>query len=391
MTDPATSTRRLDASRLPLESAYPVHVGAGLLDDLAAMVEARAPNHRYAFIADATVEPLYGARARHGFPEARTLALTVPSGEAHKSRAEWLRLTDALLAWGAGRDTTVIALGGGVVGDLAGFVAATLHRGVPVVQVPTTLLAMVDSSVGGKTGVDTAAGKNLVGAFHDPSLVVADTETLATLPSAVRADGLAEMIKHGLIASPEVWEELFALLPSLAAADDRSLATLPALVRRSVSVKVQVVVQDARESGLRQILNAGHTIGHAIEHTLHYTLSHGSAVAAGLVIEARLSERLGLAESGLGDAVAEAVRRAGLPDGPPEAVSDEALLAATRMDKKARSGAVEYALPVRIGQMSAGPAGRWSVPVDDASVLAALSDSRRFSRVAASARIPETR
>lgn len=380
-----------DRLPLPLDLSYPVHVGAGLLDELAALVEAHAPNHRYAFIVDATVEPLYGPRARRGFPVARTLSLTVPSGEAHKSRAEWLRLTDALLEWGAGRDTTVIALGGGVTGDLAGFVAATLHRGVPVVQVPTTLLAMVDSSVGGKTGVDTTTGKNLVGVFHDPSLVVADTETLATLPRDVRADGLAEMIKHGLIASVEVWEELRALLPSLASSDNASAAELPALVGRSVAVKARVVAQDAREAGLRQILNAGHTIGHAIEHTLHYALSHGAAVAAGLVIEARLSERLGIAEAGLGDAVAEAVRRAGLPDGPPLGVSDAALVAATRMDKKARAGAVEYALPRRIGQMSEGPQGRWSVPVDDASVLSALAESRGLSRSAASVRIPETR
>ncbi len=374
---------------LTLGLPYPVHVGAGLLARLADLVTRHAPNHRYAFIIDETVDRLHGAAARAGFPAARVIALTVPSGEAHKARAEWQRLTDALLAWGAGRDTTIIAMGGGVTGDLAGFVAATLHRGVPVVQVPTTLLAMVDSAVGGKTGVDTPAGKNLVGAFHDPRLVVADTETLRTLPPPILADGLAEMIKHGLIADADAFTELCGHLPALCEAGGAEMPQLSALVARSVAVKARVVAADAREAGLRQILNAGHTIGHAIEHGLDYAISHGAAVAAGLVVETRLAEQLGLAEVGLGDVVADAVRRAGLPDGPPEALDDATLLEATRMDKKARGGVVEYALPVRLGEMSPGPAGRWSVPVADSAVLSALGVARLRAHDPARARIPE--
>ncbi len=369
---------------LGLSLPYPVIVARGALGELFALVNTHAPNYRYAIIADEAVQTIYGARAAAGFPPDRTLRLTVPSGETSKSRAEWLRLSDALLEWGAGRDTTVVAIGGGVTGDLAGFVAATLHRGVPVVQVPTTLLAMVDSAVGGKTGVDTPTGKNLIGAFHDPALVVADVDTLRSLPQSVRADGLAEMIKHGVIADADAFTELCGLLPELSGPAGGEVCELAELVARSVSIKAHVVDQDAREAGLRHILNAGHTIAHAIEHQMAFSLSHGSAVAVGLVVEARLSEQLGVAESGLGDLVADAVRRAGLPDGPPDSVSDDALLAATRSDKKARAGEVRYALPERLGRMSPGPDGAWSTPVADADVLAALATSRQRARVPAS-------
>ena len=369
-----------DAEPLAIGLPYPVFVGRGLLGSLYELVRRHAPNHRYGIIADSTVETLHGVRARAGFPTDRTLTLTVPSGEASKSRDEWQRLGDALLEWGAGRDTTIVALGGGVTGDLAGFVAATLHRGVPVVQVPTTLLAMVDSAVGGKTGVDTPAGKNLVGAFHDPWLVVADVDTLLTLPPAVRADGLAEMIKHGLISDADVFAELCGWLPEITRGAGAELPQLPAMIARSVAIKARVVAEDAREAGLREILNAGHTIAHAIEQVLRYTVPHGSAVAAGLVVEARLAESLQVGEPGLGDAVADAVRRAGLPDAPPEHVSDRAVLEATRRDKKARSGAVRYALPARVGAMHQAPdTGSWSVAVSDEAVLSALSLSRRLA------------
>ncbi len=366
------------ALSVPLD--YPVLVGRSLLGDLAELVATYAPNHRYAFIVDAAVERTHGAAARAGFAPERTRTLAVPSGEASKSRAEWMRLTDALLDWGAGRDTTVIAVGGGVIGDLAGFVAATLHRGVPVVQVPTTLLAMVDSSVGGKTGVDTVAGKNLVGAFHNPQLVVADVNTLRTLPELLRRDGLAEMIKHGLLADADHFTALCGLLPALAGGAGADVAELPALIGHSIGIKARVVHEDARESGRRQVLNAGHTVAHAIEHALTYRVAHGSAVAAGLVVEARLAEQLGVAEHGLADMVADAVRRAGLPDGPPASVSDATLLEATRSDKKARAGVVQYALPTRLGAMSVGPAGRWSTPVPDDAVLAALASARTLAR-----------
>ena len=237
------------ATALSLPLAYPVHVGRGLLSSLGVLVHQHAPNHRYAIIADDTVARHHADAARAGLPDERTRLLTIPSGEASKSRDEWARLTDALLTWGAGRDTTIIALGGGVTGDLAGFVAATLHRGVPVVQVPTSLLAMVDSSVGGKTGVDTPAGKNLVGAFHDPSLVIVDVDVLRTLPEAPRREGLAEMIKHGVIADADHFTALCGHLPAMASAHGHELDALPTLVAESIAIKARVVAEDARESG----------------------------------------------------------------------------------------------------------------------------------------------
>jgi 3-dehydroquinate synthetase len=191
------------------------------------------------------------------------------------------------------------------------------------------------------------------------------------------------MIKHGLIADADAFTELCGLLPELGGPAGGEVQELAGLVARSVSIKAQVVAQDAREAGLRHILNAGHTIAHAIEHQMAFALSHGSAVAVGLVVETRLAERLGVAEAGLGDVVADAVRRAGLPDGPPESVSDSALLEATRSDKKARAGAVRYALPERLGRMSPGPEGGWSTAVSDADVLGALAESRRLARCAA--------
>ncbi len=369
---------------LALALSYPVFVARGALDNFWRFVQEYAPNHRYAIIADEAVDGLYASRVAESLPPSisaqRLLRLRVPSGESNKTRDQWHRLSDELLAWGAGRDTTVIAMGGGVTGDLAGFVAATLHRGVPVVQVPTTLLAMVDSAVGGKTGVDTAAGKNLIGAFHNPSLVLADINTLRSLPMSVRADGLAEMIKHGLIADADAFSELCGVLPRLAGSEGAEVAVLPELVARSVSIKAHVVAQDAREAGLRHILNAGHTIAHAIEHSLHFAVSHGAAVAAGLVIETRLAEQLGIAEHGLGDVVADAVRRAGLPDGPPRSVRDGDLLEATRSDKKARAGEVRYALPERLGRMHPGADHSWSTPVSDEAVLAALAVSRSAAK-----------
>lgn len=367
-------------TRLALPLAYPVHVGRGLLGSLGRLVTEHAPNHRYAMIADEAVARHHAETALAGLPRERTALLTVPSGEASKCRDEWARLTDGLLAWGAGRDTTIIALGGGVTGDLAGFVAATLHRGVPLVQVPTSLLAMVDSSVGGKTGIDTKAGKNLVGAFHDPSLVVVDVEVLRTLPEGSRREGLAEMIKHGLIADADHFTALCGHLPALAGAGGHELEVLPALIAESIAIKARVVAEDARESGRRQVLNAGHTIAHAIEHTSEFAVPHGAAVAVGLVVESRLSEMLGLTEVGLAETVALAVRRAGLPDGPPASVSDDALIEATRSDKKAREGRVEYALPAGLGAMDRGPTARWSRPVSDDDVRSALIESRRTAQ-----------
>lgn len=360
----AQAPRSVDAG------SYLVRIAAGLRDQFASQIVAAAPAYRYAVISDVNVAPHYAdalveSLRAHG----RASLHVVPAGEQHKTRATWARLTDDLLADGCGRDTTVVALGGGVVGDLAGFVAATFMRGIPVVQCPTTLLAMIDASVGGKTGVDTASGKNLVGSFHPPAAVLADVETTRTLPLAHRRAGLAEAIKHGAIADSAYFRALHDACAAILDGDPS--ATLD-VVERSVQIKAAIVRDDPRERGKRKTLNFGHTLGHAIEHASGYTLLHGECVAIGMVLESRIAERMGIAQQGTAEAIAAALTQAGLPVDRPAYLVPPAVLSATRLDKKAQAGAVEYALPRRIGMMFDGD-GVWSLPVDDALVLEVLA------------------
>ena len=265
---------------------YRVTIAAGALGRAADVVHEVASAHRYAIITDANVGPLYAAPLRATLGESRTEVLTIPAGEAHKTRDSWASLTDELLTRGFGRDSTIVALGGGVVGDLAGFVAATFMRGVPFVQIPTSLLAMIDASVGGKTGVDTAAGKNLVGAFHQPAAVIVDTSVLETLPRDHLRAGMAEAIKHGVLADAAYFARIETALPALL--DAEPAATLET-VARSVEIKADVVRADEREHGRRKTLNLGHTLGHALEHVSGYSLLHGEAVAIGMVMAFDLS------------------------------------------------------------------------------------------------------
>ncbi|HKG95018.1 MAG TPA: 3-dehydroquinate synthase family protein, partial [Gemmatimonadaceae bacterium] len=254
--------------------SYTVIIEPGSLDSIGEVARRTAPAHRYVVITDDRVGPIYAARVRAAMGAGRVDVLSVPAGEAHKTRESWARLTDEMLAAGAGRDTTVIALGGGVVGDLAGFVAATFMRGVPVIQLPTTLLAMIDSSIGGKTGVDTPAGKNLVGAFHRPAAVIADPLTLTTLPPSQLRAGLAEAIKHGAIVDAEYFERLRADADALVDPARAGGGRMRDVIARSVEIKAEVVRRDEREGGLRKILNFGHTIGHAVESLSGYALLH---------------------------------------------------------------------------------------------------------------------
>ena len=351
---------------------YRVGIAEGLLDSLGTLVAEAAPAHRYAVVTDATVEGLYARRALATFAPGTAQLFVVPAGEPHKTRESWARLTDELLAAGFGRDTTVVALGGGVLGDLAGFVAATFMRGVPYVQVPTTLLAMIDASIGGKTGVDTPAGKNLVGAFHQPAAVVVDPSTLATLPRKHLRAGLAEALKHGIIADEQYFERTVDALPTLVGPAEGAADRLADLIAHSVAIKADVVRRDEREGGVRKILNFGHTLGHAIELLSGYSMLHGEAVAVGMALESELAERAGVAQCGTLDRVRAALGAAELPAARPPAMRADDILAATRLDKKARSGVVEYALPRRIGAM-AGEGGRWAVPVEDALVREVLA------------------
>ena len=358
----SSSARRLTTSRTISLGRYDVLVAPGSIGSIAEVVADVAPAHRYAIITDDNVRPRYADRVAESLGRERTRVYSIPAGESHKTRERWASLTDAMLADGLGRDSVVIALGGGVVGDLAGFVAATYMRGIPVVQVPTTLLAMIDASVGGKTGVDTPAGKNLVGAFHHPAAVVADPDVLSTLPRQQMRAGLAEALKHGVIADAAHFDQVLAEGPALLAGtiDDGVVD----LVATSVEIKADVVRRDEREGGVRKTLNFGHTLGHAIEALSGYSLLHGEAVAIGMVLESDIAERLGLAAPGTAQRVHDAVERLTLPHRKPADQSAERILAATRSDKKARAGEVEYALPSRIGAMAGAESG-YGVRVPD--------------------------
>ena len=350
--------------------SYDVIIGAGSRHEHASAIASAAPAHHYVVISDENVAPLYGrglatALEAHG----RSTLLTSPAGEAYKTREQWATLSDALLDANCSRDTTIVALGGGVVGDLAGFVAATYMRGIPVVQCPTSLLAMIDASVGGKTGVDTPSGKNLIGAFHPPRAVLADVETISSLPPAHRRAGLAEAIKHGVIADAAYFARLRDAIPAILAADPQSLVDC---VVASVRIKGDVVTADPHEHGLRRILNFGHTLGHALELVSGYTLLHGDAVAIGMVLEARLAERLGLAQQGVAADLEDVLRLAGLPVSRPASLAPDRVLQATRRDKKVALGTVAYALPTAIGAMAGAERG-WVTAVDDALVSEVLA------------------
>src|SRR5881394_387280 len=269
------------------DASYDIVIGRGLLADLPAFVKAACPASRYVVITDSHVANLYGKQVMARFHDAKLQVelLEFPAGEWNKTRETWALLSDRMLAARIGRDSAVIALGGGVVGDVAGFVAATYLRGVPCIQAPTTLLAMIDSSIGGKTGVDVAGGKNLVGAFHQPRLVVADLDLLGTLPASQLAAGIAEAVKHGAIADADY----FAFLErEHDAVTTRQPDALEQLVGRSVEIKAGVVAADERETGRRAILNFGHTVAHAVEATVQFAVLHGEAVAIGM---ARSEER----------------------------------------------------------------------------------------------------
>ena len=353
---------------------YRISVAAGAIDEVGQRARDATRAHRFALITDTNVHALYAERVAAQLGD-DCAVLTIPPGEREKTRERWTSLTDALLQYGYGRDAAIIALGGGVVGDLAGFVAATFMRGIPFVQVPTTLLAMIDASVGGKTGVDTPDGKNLVGAFHRPAAVLADPLVLETLPPEQLRAGMAEAIKHGVIADAEYLQRVAQAAPELCDGGKGNTVAMTDLIARSIEIKAAVVAQDEREAGIRKTLNFGHTLGHAIELLSGFGLLHGEAVAIGMVLEARLAELAGIAERGTAMAIQDAVERAGLPTHPPLDQEPERILAATRHDKKARGGRVEYALPKRIGEMAGAERG-FGIGVEDEMVIEVLQASR---------------
>jgi 3-dehydroquinate synthase len=362
--------------RVPLreqrDASYDIVIGPGVIAELPALLRKYCPAAGYAVISDSHVGKLYGDSLvkQVSGSGCQVELFTFPAGEWNKTRETWASLSDRMLAAHFGRDCAVIALGGGVVGDVAGFVAATYLRGVPHVQLPTSLLAMIDSSIGGKTGVDVPAGKNLLGAFHQPRLVAADLNLLTSLPPLQLSAGLAEAVKHGVIAD----DEYFTFLErDYAAILTKNGAALERLVRRSVEIKAEVVAEDEREAGRRAILNFGHTVGHAIEATAKYEALHGEAVAIGLAYEARLAEALGIAASGTAERITRLLERLRLPLERPHTAGVDDLIQAMRGDKKARGGEIRFALPKEIGAMYGDKKGGWTVAVEEARIREVLA------------------
>jgi 3-dehydroquinate synthase len=343
---------------------YSVSVGPGQLDRIGAFVVGLAGVHRCAVISDSTVEKLYGARVTDSIQGAGVSCeiFTFEAGEARKTRKVWSILTDALLDGGFGRDSLVVALGGGVTGDLAGFVAATYMRGLPVLQVPTSVVAMVDSSVGGKTGVDTAAGKNLVGSFHPPVAVMIDPEVVRTLPTDQRSEGWVEAVKHGAIVDAAYFDSLEAEGPQLVAGEGDAVRRA---VLRSVQIKAAVVSDDEKEGGARMALNFGHTLGHAIEAVSEYAMGHGSAVALGMLLEAELGERLGVTEPGTAQRLAGALQAIEISARLSDPCSLEAIEDFLARDKKAREGTPRFVLLRRIGEVDREFGWTRAVPRED--------------------------
>jgi 3-dehydroquinate synthase len=329
------------------ERSYPVHIGTGLIGR-ADLVLPHLVRRQVAVVTDTTVAPIYLERFSRPLRDAgvEIVTIVVPDGEEHKTWDTVNTVFESLLRERCGRDTTLAALGGGVVGDLTGFAAAVYQRGVPYIQVPTTLLAQVDSSVGGKTAINHPRGKNMIGAFHQPRLVLADMDALATLPARELRAGLAEVIKHGFIRDPAFVEWLEAHVEELLALDREALAHA---VARSVEIKAEIVARDERETGERALLNFGHTFGHAIETGLGYgEWLHGEAVAAGMAMAAELSRRLGYLAQADVTRVLALLERAGLPTEAP-ALGSRRFLELMSVDKKAKDGRMRFIVLERIG------------------------------------------
>ena len=340
---------------------YPIHIGAGLLQEPSLLRDTLGGRHVFV-LSDENVAPLYAGRVQAALTGHQHALLVLPPGEAEKTLARFAEVMDQLARLGASRDATLVALGGGVIGDLGGFAAACWMRGIRFVQVPTTLLAMVDSSVGGKTAVDLAQGKNLVGAFHQPAAVLIDTDTLATLPERELRAGLAEVVKYGAIFDAGFFAWLEGNAEALLARDTAALAEA---IAASCRHKAAVVARDETEQGERALLNFGHTFGHALETEVGYeNLLHGEAVAIGMLCAADLSARLGLAPAADGQRLGELLARLGLPTAVPAELDPSRLLGHMRLDKKNLSGALRLILWRRLGaaEMVSG--------VDEDAVLA---------------------
>jgi 3-dehydroquinate synthase len=342
--------------------AYDVWVQAGGLDYLGGHFLSRDLRGPIALVSDENVGSLYMTRVEGALRKAgyTTASKLIPVGEAHKNLETVQQLWDFYLSARIERGSTIVALGGGVVGDLVGFSAATFLRGISWVVVPTSLLAMVDSSCGGKTGADLPQGKNLVGAFYPPAFVLADPEVLRTLPDPEFKNGMAEVIKHGVIADP-------FLFSSCSHVNHRApTSTLSSLVSRGMAVKIKIIEEDPFEKGFRAALNLGHTVGHGVELTSGFNIRHGEAVSIGMVVEVGFAEKIGLALPGLRNEITSMLKTQGLPVNLPPGMEAEKIAASMKHDKKVSEGVIKFALPVGIGEVRVGvEVADWEMLLED--------------------------
>ena len=334
------------------DRSYDIEIGTGL-GRIGEQIQGLGLGQKIAVITNPTVKKLYGQRVVDSLKAAGFLVLSIeiPDGEQYKT-LDWANaIYSALLINSFDRKSALVALGGGVIGDLTGFAAATFMRGVPFIQVPTTLLAMVDSSVGGKTGVNHAMGKNMIGAFYQPKKVLMDLDVLKSLPRAEFLAGMAEVIKYGVIWDASFFEYLDREREKILALDPEVLSHI---IQRSCEIKAEVVSEDERESGLRAILNFGHTVGHAIETAQNYTMRHGEAAAIGMVYASKLAYKTGLCDASVPDRVERLIRSYGLPTdlaALSRKPSMTELMGAMQIDKKAEGGKVKFVLPKKIGEV----------------------------------------
>lgn len=348
--------------------SYEVRIGSGMLERLAKDLAVQPLGRKYAVIADSKVARLYGDRLSRCLSQAglKSQIFTFPEGEASKNRREKERLEDAMLEAGLGRDCAILALGGGVTGDLAGFVAATYMRGVPVIQLPTTTLAMADSAIGSKTAVDVPYGKNLIGAFHSPVAVYMDMELLATLDERNYYAGLVELIKHSFIRKPSLRDYLEVhreTITSRSGAD--YMAVMEELFYQNSAVKNEVVSEDQKENNLRKILNYGHTFGHGVELVSDFRMIHGECVAVGIAFAAFLACELGYADEEWARTQTEILKAYHQSCRVPEDLSTERIIEAMKRDKKARDGRIEFILVSGPGQVAQRENGEYGIPVDE--------------------------
>ncbi|MGV6816395.1 MAG: 3-dehydroquinate synthase [Thiotrichales bacterium] len=327
--------------------SYPIYIGTGILDQQSLLTD-HISGRSAMVVSNETVAPLYLDRVTPALESLKSAAVELPDGEQYKNLTELNQIYTALLTDHFDRNCTLIALGGGVVGDMTGFAAATYQRGVNFIQIPTTLLAQVDSSVGGKTGVNHALGKNMIGAFHQPQCVIIDTKTLNTLPDSELAAGIAEIIKYGIIIDADFFAWLEEHMDALLARDQDALIYA---IKRSCEIKADIVAADEREKGQRALLNLGHSFGHAIETATGYgSWLHGEAVATGMVLAAELSARLGWLQNTDVNRIRHLIERAALPVTPPAEMSPDQFLKLMSVDKKVLDGQMRLVLVESIGQ-----------------------------------------